>query len=621
MNKSKKKNVVFTAVAFLLPVLFFVLLELVLRIFSYAGNTNLIISGSGDQAKYFKINPNAAARYFSKYEINLETAYDVFLKNKPDNGYRIFVLGGSTAAGYPYGNNLMFSRILNQRLNDTFPNRTIEVINTAAPAINSYTQLDFLDEILRSEPDVILIYSGHNEFYGALGVASVESLGQFRWFVNFYLKLQQFKVFLLLRNMISGLLALFQSEADVTSGTLMERMVDENQIPYGSSLYKAGKEQFAANLRDIIQQSRDANIDVMLSELVSNVRDQKPFISVAGTHPLTADQAYARAQMAEKKADYQQAKTLYYLAKDLDALRFRASEDFNTIINELGREFDIPVVPMKVYFEKQSANELIGDQLMLEHLHPNIDGYFIMADAFYETMRGSGFISDEWDSSQVTRRSSYRKTWGYTPLDSVYAGLRVRILKGGWPFQPKSSPNMALLSFRQKTKVDSLAVRMWQDRSYNLERAHFDLAVYYESKNDLRRAFDEYNALVCLTPYNVSPYIKAAEILIKAGRLNQAFPILNQSLQLESTMYAQKWIGQILLNRNNINEALPYLERAYNLDKRDPQLLYNLSGAYAMSSEFEKARARLNELEKINPNFPDAEHLRQQLDRILGKNN
>jgi tetratricopeptide (TPR) repeat protein len=257
---------------------------------------------------------------------------------------------------------------------------------------------------------------------------------------------------------------------------------------------------------------------------------------------------------------------------------------------------------------------------MLEHLHPNIEGCFTMADAFYETMRSHRFITDTWNSSQLNTGVNYRKSWGYTPLDSVYADLRVRILKGGWPFQPKSATNTALLSFRQKTKVDSVALKVWQQKSYTLERAHFDLAVYYESQNDLRRAFNEYNALVCLTPYNVSPYIKAAEVLIKAGRLNQAFPILHQSLLLENTAYAQKWIGQILLNRNNINEALPFLERAYKMGQKDPQLLYNLSGAYAMSSQFDKARIRLDELYQINPNFPDAEYLRQQLDRIRAQN-
>ena len=241
---TKKKKSIFTLLTIFIPVLFFLLLELFLRLISYAGNTDLIVAGPEGQSQYYTINPNAAARYFSTFEINLQTAYDVFLKQKPANGYRIFVLGGSTAAGYPYGNNLMFSRILNQRLNEAFPELTVEVINTAAPAINSYTQLDFMNEIIDYEPDAILIYSGHNEFYGALGVASVESLGRARWFVNLYLKLQRFKIFLFMRNVISGVRSVFQSDIDRTSGTLMERLVEDQQIPFGSRIYEDGKKQF-----------------------------------------------------------------------------------------------------------------------------------------------------------------------------------------------------------------------------------------------------------------------------------------------------------------------------------------------------------------------------------------
>ena len=70
-------------------------------------------------------------KYFQKDKVcKYVNANDLFLKEKPKNGYRIFVMGGSTAAGYPYGENLMFSRILNKSLSVTFPEKKIEVINT-----------------------------------------------------------------------------------------------------------------------------------------------------------------------------------------------------------------------------------------------------------------------------------------------------------------------------------------------------------------------------------------------------------------------------------------------------------------------------------------------------------
>ena len=40
-------------------------------------------------------------------------------------------------------------------------------------AVSSYTLLDFSDEIVDYQPDAILIYAGHNEYLGILGVGSV----------------------------------------------------------------------------------------------------------------------------------------------------------------------------------------------------------------------------------------------------------------------------------------------------------------------------------------------------------------------------------------------------------------------------------------------------------------
>ena len=171
-----------------------------MHLFNYGGNSSLFISTPNEASIYYGINLNVGKRYFHHSDFNPTPRKDLFLKEKPKNGFRIFVLGGPTTAGFPYGNNLTFTRVLNRRLSDTFPSRRIEIVNTAMTAINSYALLDFMDEILKCKPDGILIYTGHNEYYGALGVGSTESLGKIRGIVRIYLKLQGFRTFMLLRD-------------------------------------------------------------------------------------------------------------------------------------------------------------------------------------------------------------------------------------------------------------------------------------------------------------------------------------------------------------------------------------------------------------------------------------
>ena len=610
----------------LLPLFFFAFLEIALRIFGYGGNLDLFVSGTDEYAKYKKCNPLVARRYFSQQSEVPTPRNDLFLKKKPENGYRIFFLGGSTAAGYPYGENIMFSRILNQRLSDVFPDKYIEVVNTAITAVNSYTILDFIDEVLRNDPDAILIYAGHNEFYGALGVASAESFGRNRWIVKFYLKLNQFKTFRLLRNVVNALRhkvygTSYPSAEIVSNATLMERMVSDQNIPFESSTYELGKNQFKKNLQGILSKAKRANIPVLISDLVSNIKDQAPFVSKkTGKFP-PADEIYQNAKNLEDQNLFQKAIVNYYLAKDLDALRFRASEEFNVIIREVCQEYGMFLVPMQHYFENASPHNLIGDNLMLEHLHPNIKGYFLMTDCFFETMKKYHLISEKWDETKIKISQGYRNEWGLTELDSIYGDMRIRILKSGWPFKPKSGINNFLSGFTPNSEMEKLALRIWTDNSFTLEHGHVELAEYYEKNKEYGKAFKEYQALMCLTPLNNSPFLRAADLLIKSGRLSSALPILFKSLKLEPTLFANKWIGQILLNDGKIKEAIPYLENAYNISKNDPQLLYNLSGAYALNSQYREAKTILNILYEVNPRFPGADLLKNQLDKILTKQN
>jgi len=617
-----KRRYLFRIITLFIPLFFILILELSLRIFGYGINTDLFIPAYGDYSDYFKINPRVGNRFFMS-QVNIPNPpNDLFLKKKPENGFRIFVLGGSTTVGYPYGNNIMFSRILNQRLSDTFPEEHIEIVNTTTAAINSYALLDFMDEILKKEPDAILIYAGHNEFYGALGVASSETFGKFRSLIKLYLGLRQFKTFQLLKDILWQLkkgIAKLSNDGDETdpTATLMERLVAEQNIPYNSPIYEAGKKQYMGNLRDILKMAKEAKVPVIISELVSNVRDQQPFMSVQTEKFPLAIQVYQNAKSLEKKKNFEEAKKKYYLAKDLDALRFRAPEEFNVIIHQVASEFDAIVVPLKSFFESVSPHGIIGNKLLLEHLHPNIEGYFIMADAFFETMRKNRIITSNWHEYRITPASYYRTVWGLTPLDSLYGDLRIRILRGGWPFKPKSAPNRAIIDYIPVTRAESLAVKIWSERSYTLERGHVEMAEYYENTLRYELAYEEYKALICLTPLNVSPYLRAADMLIKGGNLKAALILLKKSLSLEESAFANKWIGQILLNNNEIKQSIPYLEKAYEKESQDPQLLYSLSGAYALNAQYKKAREILNELYKIASDFQDPYDLKGQLDRMI----
>ncbi|HPG39557.1 MAG TPA: SGNH/GDSL hydrolase family protein [bacterium] len=602
---SAAKKRAFTIFMLLVPILFFALLETGLQVFHYGIDTRLFISIPDATSRFYGINTEVGKRYFYRENFNPSPRKDLFLKEKPANGYRIFVLGGSTTAGFPYGNNITFPRILGKRLADTFPDRHIEVVNTALTAINSYTLLDFMDEILAQKPDALLIYAGHNEFYGALGVASMESLGRIRPVVKLFLKLKNYKTFVLIRN-LTGRIYMSLHGVSTTARmqdpmkTVMSRMVGNKSIPLDSPLYKAGKKQFQANLGEILAKARAAGVPVLISELVSNISDQLPFTSTASDTLPPAETVFTRAQKLEQERQYDKARAAYYRAKDLDALRFRATEEFNDIIRNTAAAFGASVVPMQAVFTEASPNGLIGNTLIHEHLHPNIAGYFLMADAFFQVMRRENFIAQEWPATNIKPASFYRANWGYTALDSIYAALSVVQLKGSWPFT-SGGPNVALAQYTPAGKQDSIALRIMQTGESTLELGHLEMANWYKQQGETDKALAEYKALVYIVPYLDLFYEPYLELLLNSGQYERAEAMLTEALRYNDSGFIYKWLGQIQLALNSTGEGITNLEKARLTLPTDEQLLYNLCRAYYKSMKMEKGDAIRTQLYKIAP--------------------
>jgi hypothetical protein len=144
---TNRKKYFFYATLVILPFFLLALLEFTLRTFSYGDDLSLFVSGTN--ARHYEINRRVGERFFNKFQYTTPIS-DSFLKEKPANGYRIFVLGESSVQGFPYDANLAFSRILQRRLQNIFPNRVIEVVNLGLTAVNSYTLLDFTDELSKN---------------------------------------------------------------------------------------------------------------------------------------------------------------------------------------------------------------------------------------------------------------------------------------------------------------------------------------------------------------------------------------------------------------------------------------------------------------------------------------
>lgn len=618
VKEVQKTPFYFYIILFAIPVLFFLLLEVGLHVFNYGDNLSMWEPATPGKRI---INSYVAKRYFSNVKNPPTTIEDTFDSSKADNAFRVFVLGESSAAGYPYMPLGSFSRYIRKRLELAYPNKKIEVINLGMTAVCSYTIRDFMPEVIKQKPDVVLIYTGHNEYYGALGVGSLESLGKSRTLVNLYLSLNHFKTVHLVKDFLQWFVKSISGEEKKSTGTLMSRMAKEQTIELNSDNFNAGIEQFDGNMRDVIKMCKDANIPLIMGTLTYNLKDQKPFISVKSKTNLEATEIFKQANDAYSKADYKNALELYRKAKDLDALRFRAPEKINSLIRSYSKEFNISIADIDSLFNSNSPNGIVGDNLMTDHLHPTLEGFQLMGNLFFDKMKERNVLPKVNPAIEFKEQDSITKqAFLFSNVDSTLAKYRITLLKNDWPFiEPKDKLNLNLL-IKPKSYSDSLAFQFLEDKITWIE-LHEKLVNKYVKSANYEKALAHLHILIYQYPVIVEYYDQIDNIALSLLRLNnfeQAYSILKKRYEIKPNAFSTKWLGNIELNNQRVKSAVQYLEESIKYDPTDIQTQYNLAGAYALDKQYQKGFQTISIVLQKDSNYPGARDLEVQLKSLIG---
>ena len=315
---------------------------------------------------------------------------------------------------------------------------------------------------------------------------------------------------------------------------------------------------------------------------------------------------------------YEQADSLFRYAKDLDALKFRAPSEMNKIISKLGKEFNYPVVFPDKIFNEVSPQKIVGNNLMVDHLHPNLDGYHLLGKIFFDEMLKDKLLpkSSSRNIPVEIQDSLTISNLYFSRLDSTTGKYRILILKNDWPFSKKKSVSYMLKLFNPKDFIDSLALKIIDSR-VPWEKAHREAASFYLHKGDFKNYGYELSVLEDQFPFIADYNEIAAKDLLNNHRYDEAYPFLVRMHKNKPDAFSAKWLGIIDLSKNKFLSAIKYMENSLKYSNDDPQVLFNLAGAYAKMQKFDLALKRINDCLKINPNFPKAANLKNQLVQIV----
>jgi tetratricopeptide (TPR) repeat protein len=603
---SKRKQFVFTILMICSPLVILGIVEIILRFAQYQSDVNsLVVIKRYQGREYYSINPNIGRNYFASRNVAVPEPYEeVFEVNKSSRTFRIFCLGESTMYGYPYPSNVTAPRFLKDRLVTLFPDRNIEVINLGIPAISSSVVLELVKQVVNYNPNLIIVYSGHNEFYGTYGVASTEYVGYNKNLLDFYLQLRKLKTVALLREGVNRLRSLFyRNEQQTRKATFLERMVQDRFIIYGSPKYNRAKQLFQRNLNEMADIASKNNIPICFTTLVSNWKDQYPFISLFSSgidnarreqweknfqdgimletqgqydralvifqraldiDSMRADLHYHMGKCYYSSGNFDKACESYLMAKDLDVLRFRATDEFNEIIRVMNTSKGTWVVDMDKAFKEMSPHGILGSELVTEHLHPNVTGYFLMGKAFCRSIAEHNQIKPctQWEWIRDKKDREYYRIAAYTDLDIESANIRIKILTSAWPFQEET----VNFTYTPTTPIQKIAFGYCQ-REYDWQEAHYRMARYYQQQAQYDSAIKEYKSVAKELYLFYHPQMLIGDMEVIRGKLKEAKEAYLHAFDLDPNQFVHMRLGTLFFQDGKVDEAIQYLNKAIAIDR------------------------------------------------------
>jgi tetratricopeptide (TPR) repeat protein len=388
------------AVIILSPVLFFGLLELFFAVTGLFSPLRLLEIREHDGRKYFATNPEYGRLFLQRSDVPAPPALWTPV-DKPPGTRRVVMLGESAAAGYPMTDHHL-GRLVQARWRARFPDVPVEVINLSMVAVNSHALREFAREALALDPDMFVIYAGHNEVIGPFGPAaklgpSISSPTMAR----LALAVRRTRVGRAMESAIGAVLpsAVAFGEWRGLDEFRGVRVAQDDQAMAG--MLRNTEENFRA----ITRMALDHGAKVLFCLPATNLDDWPPMASeepdAGGVEAVLAAQeagdiggfrsaalVYEAAQKRREAGDGPRAWPLYRRAADLDLQRFRADSDILAVQEKIASEHgtSVGLVDAGRWLHEMNPGFTTGREFFLEHVHLTMTGRAAVAELIVDGM-------------------------------------------------------------------------------------------------------------------------------------------------------------------------------------------------------------------------------------------
>ena len=564
---------------------------------------------------------------------------DAFVMPKPEGTFRVFIVGGSAAKGNPYTHPLTGGSFLREMLADLWPDRDVEVINLGTTAVASFPALGLMTEALRYEPDLIVAYTGNNEFYGAYGVTSLHSAGR----SPFMIRLIRATRSTAIAQFLDGVL---RAPAKPDSDTLMETMVGQSYVGPDDPARAAAARNLNVFVGAMVDRCEARGVPIVVCTPPCNERGLAPLGGeglqgvpaadrdrmaslLASARELAAsDPTAARATVEEALALGPRNATAHYLlarsleaqglaaeaapeyreAVSLDPMPWRPPGPSVDAVRRAAESRGAILCDLAEMFRRESEGGAVGWDLMDDHVHASLRGQDLVARSIVRTLASEGAGPLEIDGEAVEALPDwlvYADRLGWNRYD-LYAAAYVMRELGAISFYRESNPQFY-------DRFNDICVRVEAEASPGVRQA----ILAWQDPDTHKGDYRPLTAMVARALFGEGEYAEAARLFDVASRsvtpygsweLQYVYGMLLCHQQLNGrldeedleiagryaargealvsfgpsrTGAAERFTGELLLMRGEAARAIGYLESASS----------RLTGLDRLGSDMSLARA------------------------------
>lgn len=528
-----------------------------------------------------------------------------FPQHKQPGTYRIFCLGGSTTYGRPYDDATSFCGWLRELLPVADPARPWEVINAGGISYASYRVVGVIEELIEHEPDLFVIYSGHNEFLEERTYGGLRDLpGPVKSVVEL---LARTRTWTALASVMDRFRPSSEKESDARNllpkevQTKLDRSAGPERYKRDDALKEKILAHYRFSLRRMVELARSKDVDIIFITPASNLKDFSPFKS-QHTDGLDKDKlarseqllAAAQEQMRQSRWDealsaldqalaidphyaklhYRRGKTLLALgrfdeakaalmrARDEDVLPLRALSSMQEAVNEVARETGTPLVDFVKLAEQLDRSEgghgIVGEEHFLDHVHPSFKVHRRLAVALIGQMIKQGILqpSAEWGEPAIAEVATRVENTLDPKMHARALSNLSQVLE--WAGKTDESRRIAFRAL--ESGVENPGILMMVGR-------HFAM----EGKTD--KALGFFQRAMRLNPNNSKIHSQIGLLFTGLQELEAAAAhfLIASLMQKDNYTYHQQ-LGFIMAQRGNLRAALASYLQARRLNPKNPKI-------------------------------------------------